>query len=62
MNASVVSVSDLQDLANIGMNYAKIFLTEHIYDRDFGLLAIFLYGSAARCHLGLATDHGDWDS
>jgi hypothetical protein len=61
MSASVVSVTDLQDLAKIGMNYSRTFLTRHSYDRDFELLAIFLYGSAARCHLGLATDHGDWD-
>ena len=61
MGSRVVSVDDLRELAGLGIEYGETFIRERNDQTDFELFAIFLYGSAARCYLGLAMDHGDWD-
>ena len=61
MGSRVVSFNDLRELASIGVDYGETFLRERNDQTDFELSAVFLYGSAARCYLGSATDHGDWD-
>ena len=61
MSPAVVSISDLQDLDNIWLDYAKTSFENATTKETLSCNQYSLYRSAARCHLGLATDHGDSD-
>jgi hypothetical protein len=43
------------------MNYADQFLEDKDPERRYSVLAIFLYGGAAKYHLGLKIDFHDFD-
>ncbi len=56
-----LSMGDLEALGRIGVAYANEFLYGRNLSDGYKLLAVFLYGGAAKYHFGLKPSFGDFD-
>jgi hypothetical protein len=56
-----LSIGDLEALKVIGITYANEFLRVRNLEDGYKLLAVFLYGGAAKFHFGLKPTFRDFD-
>ena len=56
-----LSADDLAELTARGSRYAEAFLKNNKLETIYRFHSLFLYGSAARYHLGLASGYHDFD-